>query len=206
MAYVLPDVIPKNTCLFFDLWHSFMVIHVYMNTTIQKVLILTVWILLIGASAWKPAEARVVKKIIPKVAETVIVATPYSAGEILIFTNEARVTAHVSKLVVDKKLSQAAQAKVEDMTKQNYFGHVSPTNKTVTDFIKSSGYRYVRAGENLAGQYTKADTLMKAWLASPGHRQNLLASTYTDTGIGIAYGEIEGKTGWFVVQIFGSKL
>jgi uncharacterized protein YkwD len=39
------------------------------------------------------------------------------------------------------------------------------------------------------------DTLIKAWLASPGHKANMLNSSYTETGIGFYNGE-------YAVQLF----
>ena len=53
--------------------------------------------------------------------------------------------------------------------------------------IRESGYVPGPMGENVAaGSPTPAD-VMSAWMNSPGHRDNILSSLYTDMGVGCAY-------------------
>src|SRR5665647_3718631 len=44
-----------------------------------------------------------------------------------------------------------------------------------------------RAGENLARGYTSADRTVAAWMASPGHRANVLDRTLTRIGVAAVY-------------------
>ena len=71
--------------------------------------------------------------------------------------------------------------------------HVSPSGVTPVERIKSTGYipdpsvGYV-IGENLArGTYSLStpQSIVEAWVASPGHLANILESRYTETGIGV---------------------
>ncbi len=50
--------------------------------------------------------------------------------------------------------------------------------------MKQFGISYKAAGENIAkGQRTPAE-VMKGWMNSPGHRANILSSSYTEIGVG----------------------
>jgi uncharacterized protein YkwD len=177
----------------------------FSNKSFQRVLILSVWALLIGVAVIKPADASARSSRVQKQVEQVMVA-PYSTEQVLQLNNKLRQTLRLSPLTLDKKLSQAAQARVNSMVQNNYFGHVTPTGETFSNFLQKSGYTYKQAGENIAMQHLTIDSLFNAWLRSPSHRKNLVNPNYTDTGIGIAYGEVNGRKGWFVVQLFGSKL
>ena len=55
-----------------------------------------------------------------------------------------------------------------------------------------------RAGENLARGYTTADRTVAAWMASPGHRANVLDRSLTRIGVAAVY--TRGQ--WTVVANF----
>lgn len=55
-----------------------------------------------------------------------------------------------------------------------------------------------RASENLARGYTTADATVAAWMASPGHRANVLDSTLRSVGVAAVYAN--GR--WTVVANF----
>ena len=57
-------------------------------------------------------------------------------------------------------------------------------------------------GENVAFGFTKAGTLLKAWMDSPGHRANILDARYRQLGVGARKSE-DGV--WYVAQVFGRK-
>jgi uncharacterized protein YkwD len=70
---------------------------------------------------------------------------------------------------------------------------VSPSGVTPVDRIRATGYipsenvGYV-IGENLAwGTLNLAtpESVVNAWIASPGHLANILEAQYTDTGLGV---------------------
>ncbi|HHE67624.1 MAG TPA: hypothetical protein ENL33_00985, partial [Candidatus Parcubacteria bacterium] len=101
-------------------------------------------------------------------------------------------------------LDRSAQFKAEDMLKNQYFAHQSPLAEGVGDLANKFGYQYLIIGENLAmGNFANDKELVEAWMASPGHRENILGS-YKEIGIGIKKGLFEGKMVWVAVQHFGS--
>ena len=160
--------------------------------------------LLIGLVVIKPADANLDITTSDSVVEA-DVASPYSEQQIIEVTNSVREALGLHPLLNDEKLSQAAQAKAEDMVKYKYFGHLAPTGEMFSAFIDRSGYKYRQAGENVAMQHTTIDSLMNAWLLSPSHKANIVNANYNDIGVGVAYGTVEGREGWFVVQLLGTK-
>lgn len=119
-------------------------------------------------------------------------------------TNDSRVAYSLNPLTLNNKLAAAAQSKADDMAAKGYFSHNTPDGKTPWDFIKKSGYSYVVAGENLAVDFIDAEPIEDAWMASPGHRANILNKSFEEIGIGIATGTFQGHTSTFVVQMFGT--
>ena len=59
--------------------------------------------------------------------------------------------------------------------------------KTPFDRLRESGYKYMRGGENIAMGDDDAPLplIMKAWMESPGHRDNILHKDFMEIGVGI---------------------
>lgn len=132
--------------------------------------------------------------------------SPLSAVNIIDATNAQRVKAGLPPLKTNSKLAISAKLKVEDMIANQYFDHTSPSGKTVADLGTEAGYQYVVMGENLAlGDFSSADDLLQAWMNSPGHRANILNTSYEDLGVYAAQGAYQGHTVWFAVQHFGTE-
>ena len=64
--------------------------------------------------------------------------------------------------------------------------------------LKSFKISYKSAGENLAGNSSNSGAV-DAWMNSPGHRANILNSSYNYTGIGVVSSQKYGKV---FVQMF----
>lgn len=126
---------------------------------------------------------------------------------ILYWTNFYREEEGVNSLKVNEILEQAAQQKVKDMFKKQYFAHISPEGKDASNIVEGLGYEYLRVGENLAlGNFKDEKELVDAWMASPGHRENILRPKYKEIGIAVERGIFEGKETFLAVQIFASPL
>jgi hypothetical protein len=62
-------------------------------------------------------------------------------------------------------------------------------------------------GENLAmGLFSSDKDLVDAWMASPGHRANILHNKFTEIGVAVGEGNMNGKKVWLAVQEFGRPL
>ena len=127
-----------------------------------------------------------------------------SSEQLLLLTNQERQKEGNSALVLNEQLAQAAAQKAQDMFEYNYWAHNSPTGKTPWVFIKSSGYRYVYAGENLARGFSTPEDVIKAWMASPDHRANMMSSNYQDVGFGVKLGKLNGEETVLVVEELGN--
>lgn len=128
-----------------------------------------------------------------------------TTAELVSLTNQKRAEAGVAPLFYSENLSNAAQAKASNMFEKNYWAHVAPDGTTPWYFIKSSGYEYEYAGENLARGFDTSSEVVDAWMASPTHRENMLSPNYKDIGFAIAQGTLTGSDTVLVVQEFGSK-
>lgn len=131
-------------------------------------------------------------------------AIDISSEKLISLTNEKRIENGVSALRFNEELSKAADLKASDMLSKNYWAHNSPDGKTPWVFIKTSGYTYVYAGENLARGFSSAEDVVNAWMASATHRSNLLSETYEDIGLAVKKGKLNGEETVLIVQMFGS--
>lgn len=122
-------------------------------------------------------------------------------------TNVEREKQQLPLLKESAELNASAKMKAEDMLKNQYFGHNSPSGAGVADLAQSSGYDFIIIGENLAlGNFKDDKALAQAWMESPGHRANILNANYKEIGVSVIKGEFEGEEVWLAVQHFGLPL
>ena len=130
---------------------------------------------------------------------------PVSAGQssmtsqVVSLVNSERAAQGIAALQNDSKLSEIAQQKAEDMAKNQFFSHTSPTYGSAFDMLKAAGYSYKTAGENIAMGQKSAASVMDGWMHSSGHRANILHTSYEKIGVGYAV-SADGTPYW--VQIF----
>lgn len=119
-------------------------------------------------------------------------------------TNVERNDNGAGQLTRNATLDAAAQLKANDMAKNSYFAHYSPTGVSPWYWFDEAGYVYSHAGENLAVHFTDSDQVVEAWMKSPSHRANIVDEGFTEIGVGTARGKYEGYDTVFVVQLFGT--
>jgi len=125
--------------------------------------------------------------------------------EIVDLANQARSEVNLAPLKLNAKLNVSAQGKAADMMAKQYFAHISPEGVEPWFWFDQAGYNYTYAGENLALGFETAEGVHKAWMNSPGHRDNIINPNYNDIGIAIIYGDYEGSFTTIIVQHFGSR-
>ena len=104
-------------------------------------------------------------------------------------------------------LQKAAETKAQDMFLRQYFEHTSPTGEGAADLVLRQGYHYKFVGENLAlGDFIDEKDLVDAWMASEGHRHNILSPDYQEIGVAAVLGQYEGRTTWISVQEFATPM
>lgn len=124
-------------------------------------------------------------------------------SKVFTLTNQSRAEEGLEPLVLNSALIESAQLKADDMIEKGYFSHYTPEGNPPWFFIDENKYSYEVAGENLAMNFTAANTVHKAFLASPSHKKNILDSRFEEVGFAIANGEIEGKQTQVLVEFFG---
>jgi len=120
-------------------------------------------------------------------------------------TNKSRFeNGNLDPLIKNLKLDFSAEKKLQDMFVKGYFEHISPDGVGVGDLSNQISYEYILIGENLAlGNFIDDKALVAAWMASPGHRANILNSKYAEIGVAVGKGSYNGKIVWMAVQHFG---
>lgn len=116
------------------------------------------------------------------------------------------------RLRSNRQLTRAARRHSRAMIERKFFDHVAPSGSTLLSRIKSAGYlrraRTYSVGENLGwggGTLSTPLEMHRAWMRSPGHRENLLRPYYRQVGIGIVSGTPAGVAGATYTQNFGRR-
>lgn len=127
-----------------------------------------------------------------------------STDEKIIFDliNNARTKAGISKLTTDSNVFKVARLKSQDMVKNSYFSHTSPTYGSPFQMLKTYGVSYKVAGENIAGN-PSLEAAVNAWLDSTTHKQNILSNSYNYIGIGV---EKSNTYGYIISAMFVRKI
>ncbi len=113
-----------------------------------------------------------------------------SESAVLDELNLVRLEHGLKQLRINPKLTAAADHHSLEMVHSGYFAHKSPDGghfaSRIKDFYKPRAVRQKwRVGENLiwSEQRLSARAAVSAWLASPGHRENLLGHAFREVGI-----------------------
>ncbi|MFE8699446.1 CAP domain-containing protein [Cytobacillus sp. FJAT-54145] len=105
-------------------------------------------------------------------------------SRVIQLTNDERRKNGLPDLKPDTALSNVAREKSNDMQKNNYFSHTSPTYGSPFDMMRDFGISYKSAGENIAQGQRSPEEVVQAWMNSEGHRKNILSPNYTHIGVG----------------------
>ena len=129
--------------------------------------------------------------------------TALSQDEQIFFNliNNKRMENNLPEFEIDQTLLNIARLKCQDLAKNNYFSHTSPTYGTIFQMLQNNNYRYSKASENIA-RAANADTAIKNLMNSESHKNNILSKDFNYTGIAVV-NSIEG--GKIFVQVFISK-
>jgi uncharacterized protein YkwD len=120
----------------------------------------------------------------------------------LCLLNGERADAGLPPLKLNARLSAAATAYAADLVKGQYFSHTGRDGSTIRTRLDRAGYLPRNGGwaigENLAwgtGALATPASIMRAWMNSPGHKENILNPEYREIGIGVVAGNPVTTTG-----------
>ncbi|HEY2854963.1 MAG TPA: CAP domain-containing protein [Gemmatimonadaceae bacterium] len=135
------------------------------------------------------------------------VLTPMSldgmAREVVYLVNLERAQHDLPPLRVNERLIEDAKLQANQIVATGVLEHFILGAPYPTPSIRAevAGYAWNALGENLAFGYTDAPSAVAAWMRSPGHRANILANGYSETGVVLA----PDRQGQLIfVQTFGS--
>jgi uncharacterized protein YkwD len=118
------------------------------------------------------------------------------ANSALCLVNQERSSRGLRPLKANKRLAKAASGHARDMNTRGYFSHDTEGGGTFVDRIRKAGYMPARVfptlGEDLAwgsGTLGTPREIVAAWMASPGHRANILDRKFREAGMGVAFGD-----------------
>lgn len=111
--------------------------------------------------------------------------------------NEERAKSGLKPLQPMAKLNELAQLKSKDIIENNYFSHISPTYGSFASMVYNAGVAFRSVGENLA-KARNAQHAFSLFMASSGHRANILNPNFTHVGLGV----LPDKYGVVVTQLF----
>lgn len=123
--------------------------------------------------------------------------------------NRTRIAHGLKPLTPEARLTAAAKAHAAAMASGDCFAHVCDGGPTLVERIVRAGYPYRTVAENLAAGMERAEAVVKAWMASPGHRRNLLLPDIKEAGVGYVLRENDGgqhRYRHYWTMTFGARL
>jgi uncharacterized protein YkwD len=119
------------------------------------------------------------------------------AAALITAHNRERAERKLPPLVAEPRLTEAARLHAQDMASHSKMGHEGSDGSSSSDRIKRQKYPYITTGENVADGQTTVVEVMKSWMASPHHRENILGDF---TEIGVARAESKDGTPYWCVD------
>jgi uncharacterized protein YkwD len=112
----------------------------------------------------------------------------------------SRVFAPAPPMTLSGTLAGVASGHAIDMAEHNYFEHEDLTGKSPADRVRAVGYRETLVGENIAYGPQSVEEVVRGWLDSPGHCQNIMDPRFAQMGIAYSPGRTS-RRGLYWVQL-----
>ena len=118
---------------------------------------------------------------------------------VVCLVNEQRARHHLPPLHASPALDSSAQRWTDTMVSSNQFGH----GDNFSARISAAGFHWSNAAENIASGFETPSQVVRGWMASTGHCQNILSPTYSDVGTGVSPHGVSGVGPSTWTQDFG---
>ncbi len=109
---------------------------------------------------------------------------------------------HLNALRASVRLNRSAQNWTNAMVRTGVFSH----GANFGGRISASGYQWSFAGENIATGFQTPFAVVRAWMASTGHCQNVLSPDFENVGTGVSSRSVGPYGGATWTQDFGLGL
>jgi uncharacterized protein YkwD len=169
-----------------------------------------------SAGGWAPgSSAELYPATAPRSSYAADLRAPASGGSMsaaraLELVNEVRARgtrcgtrdfAPAAPLTLSRTLAGVAFGHAADMAEHDYFEHVDRTGQSPADRVRAVGYRERLVGENIAYGPESVDEVVKGWLDSPEHCENIMDPRFEQMGFAYATGQ-GSRRGLYWVQVF----
>src|SRR5579871_4126821 len=125
-------------------------------------------------------------------------------SRVLDLTNAERTKVGAPPLTLSLELTVSAQSYSEVLASGDCFEHTCGPMPDFADRDTAAGYLgWTAIGENLAGGFSTPESVVAGWMASPGHRANILSVSFSEMGVGVASGSSRFGMCW--TEEFGSR-
>ncbi len=124
------------------------------------------------------------------------------AQEVLRLCNIERKKEGLNPLELMDDLNFAAQIRADEQTEVGDISHTRPDGTKWKTVLQNVNVPSRAQGENLILNYDTANSVVRGWMASPGHRANIMRKNFTHMGIGVTFTNAECTSSRVVTQIF----
>jgi len=126
-------------------------------------------------------------------------------SRIFALVNAERKKRGLKALASNPRLDQAARLHARNMATYRKMAHVIPESRfpTLSHRAQHVSYHYSMIAENIALGYPDAESVVKGWMESPGHRRNILNPGVSELGTGVV---ASGSGGLYFCQVFARQL
>jgi uncharacterized protein YkwD len=116
----------------------------------------------------------------------------------------ARLLGPAPPLSLSDTLAGVALGHAADMAEHNYFEHQDLAGQSPADRVRAVGYRESLVGENIAYGPETVEEVVKGWLASPEHCENIMDPRFAEMGLGYAAGQSGQRRGLYWDQLLAA--
>ena len=122
-------------------------------------------------------------------------------ARVIRLTNKRRAAAGCAPLRLNRARRRAARDHSTEMARADSMAHELPGELGLVQRILQAGYTrsWRRIAENIAAGFSTPASVMRAWMASPDHRRNILDCRLREIGVGVV---VDGLELWWT-QDFG---
>ncbi len=108
--------------------------------------------------------------------------------------NAERAKVGKNALALSSALCNCAGVRAKEIATS--FSHTRPNGTSCFTVLSDGGVNYTACGENLAKGQTSVTEVMRDWMSSSGHRENILSTSYDYNSFGCACYSIGGVNYW----------
>lgn len=130
---------------------------------------------------------------------TVAREAPAQIAQMLVEVNAQRTRAGLSRLSPNPMLDRAAAVVACDNARRNQMSHTTADGSTLGSRLRSLGYRFRAANENITARSGGPGAAVQAWMNSGVHRSNILAGEMRHFG-GATVRSPSGQVYWVMVS------